>query len=284
MKRNESVLVYSVTGLLLVILGIAVLFGDGGPTPSTPTPESTGVAMQPIVPATDPVLEKFLRPVDEPEVAPQDAAPISPPADEAAGDGAAPQGPAPAEGATGTKPVPLNAGSPMEAMLRSVGVSAIGETERQGDYRRVRVRSGDDLGRILQTWGAAEQRDLVLTINEEIARRPDRLRVGEWIVLPWVDDSVVLERYLQKLAEGKDPAAPMRGAHPAGQPETTPAAPADGTWYTIRAGDKLWTIASARVTTRRASEYVERIVAANPGLDPGRIREGQKILLPTAQQ
>jgi nucleoid-associated protein YgaU len=276
MKRNESVLVYSVTGLLLVILVIAVLFGDGKPSgPRSEPPRDEVARRDPALGAgtsLDPVLEDLMRP-------PTPESPATDAGGDAAGGTPVDAGTEAAADATNGPPnpapsVPLDTAGGMAAVLKTLGVAALGENERQGDYRRVRVKAGDELGRLVQLWCGADQMQLVLGINEKLAANPNALRPGDWIVVPWLDDQKVIDGYLARSADSMPAPATV-----AATPKVTPEA-ADGTWYTIQQGDKLWTIAAAKVTQRRASAYVERIVAANPGLDPARIRVGQKILLP----
>jgi nucleoid-associated protein YgaU len=84
-----------------------------------------------------------------------------------------------------------------------------------------------------------------------------------------------------------DPAPAAPAYQPAPQPvvqETPPPAPApstpaspSGTSYTVKPGDTLIKIARAKY--HDASAY-KRIAAANPGINPDKLKAGQVITLP----
>ena len=74
-------------------------------------------------------------------------------------------------------------------------------------------------------------------------------------------------------------ASPERGstrpAWPSGIATATPVI--TGNTYTIQKGDTLYKIARAKYGNPTA---VKKIIEANPGLDPNKIKAGQKINLP----
>ncbi|MCE9590402.1 MAG: LysM peptidoglycan-binding domain-containing protein [Planctomycetes bacterium] len=80
-----------------------------------------------------------------------------------------------------------------------------------------------------------------------------------------------------------EPAAPVAAPAPAPAPVPVPAetyapAPAAGARsYTVKKGDTLYGIARREYGDARK---VKDIIAANPGLDPNKIKVGQKINLP----
>ncbi len=74
---------------------------------------------------------------------------------------------------------------------------------------------------------------------------------------------------------GTGSADQMNQQAPAPQPMNN-AAPQAGT-YTIRKGDTLWSIAQQ---VYGDGQRWQDIVNANPGLDPNKLRVGQKIVLP----
>lgn len=64
------------------------------------------------------------------------------------------------------------------------------------------------------------------------------------------------------------------------RPSTVPAAgsvPRPGQTYSVRAGDSLWKIS---LKAYGNGAHYERIIAANPGIDPQRLQPGQKIVIP----
>jgi LysM repeat protein len=72
-------------------------------------------------------------------------------------------------------------------------------------------------------------------------------------------------------------AAPMQAADAGtiSRPEVSVVEPDDATRHTVRAGETLWGIA------RRANVGMTALVAANPGMDPDRLSEGQVVRLPS---
>jgi LysM repeat protein len=70
---------------------------------------------------------------------------------------------------------------------------------------------------------------------------------------------------------------PVEASNPPVQPPPVVAAPeAAGTEYVVVKGDSLWKIAKKNGVTVKAIE------AANPGIDPARLKVGQKISIPAA--
>lgn len=96
-------------------------------------------------------------------------------------------------------------------------------------------------------------------------------------------DRELILRELEKLAKAIK-AAPVAAAPPTRPAPATPspAAPEKGFEYVIQPGDTLSAIVQAyreqniRVTT-------DQILKANPGLNPNRLRVGQKIFIPAPQ-
>jgi len=76
-----------------------------------------------------------------------------------------------------------------------------------------------------------------------------------------------------------DPYAPdtiAAAPQPAPEPEPIVVAPADST-YTIAKGDTLWSIAKREYGN---GQRWKDIAAANPGINPNKLRVGQQITLP----
>jgi nucleoid-associated protein YgaU len=102
---------------------------------------------------------------------------------------------------------------------------------------------------------------------------------------PALDERALREERLEPA--GEDPAtrieqaasSPIAKAEPSTSGANAPAARADARRYAVRPGDTLSEIAQRELgSARRWKE----LVAANPGLDPGRLRIGQELLLPGA--
>jgi LysM repeat protein len=125
--------------------------------------------------------------------------------------------------------------------------------------RTYTVRPGDSLSRIAsRELGSQQRMGEILSLNG--LTDPDRIFVGQELRLPGAGASVVV------------PAAAER---PAPREASAPAS-GDGV-YVVRAGEVLGAIAQRELG--RASRYGE-IVALNPGLDPDRITEGQRLVMP----
>lgn len=102
------------------------------------------------------------------------------------------------------------------------------------------IRAGDTFYRISRRMGVSL--DDLLAANPGID--PERLQIGQQICIPG--------------EEG---------------PPGEPACPG-GTLYTVRAGDTFWTI------SRQTGVPLDRLLAANPGVDPERLQIGQRICIP----
>lgn len=284
MKRNETLLMYGVTGLLGVILLIAVVFGNGNGG-STPGGGTAGL----------------------------DAARRT----DAGGDGD--KGPLKdIEDLLGTHSGGARGESKSDPTAQPVGEATppveppppalpawLVATTREANYRIVPVNQGDTLSGLLQRYcldTSDGMVDRVRYLNESI---PDlnRLVLGTRLVLPYVADEQLLdaasaraeaERQRTSLAgePGRNPAGTSPGNPDGLRPKPAPsgsgAAANPGTpgpavanaAYVVKKGETLWKIAETRVGRRNAPRYIEAILGANPDLDPDRVRENQKIVLP----
>jgi 5'-nucleotidase / UDP-sugar diphosphatase len=89
------------------------------------------------------------------------------------------------------------------------------------------------------------------------------------------------------ISQPKPPAAPTqakppapattRAVAPVQQPKPAPQPGAEGRSYTIKPGDKLWNI--AKDFYGDATKY-QKILDANPGLNPDNMKPGTKIVIP----
>ena len=309
MKQNEKILVYAVTGFLVVILLIAIVFGKDGPRVEEPQGGSS-----PLVRSLEDVLKDRAGDRAEEVVASGDSN-SNPISDGELGDGLD-EGGAPLAGSatladasaedtdSSTSPVALVAmAPPLPPTAASVVTEKLGLSRREHDYRIVRARSGDSLGVLVQTWCGSNEPyfDEARSLNEELTV----LQVGQEVVLPWVDDEVILAAY-----ERRRNAAPTVGVDataanavwptPAASPAASPAssapassAPASsapissapvaapGRKYKVQPGDSLWKIAERLVGRRSVPSYLEKVRNLNPGLDVDRLKVGQVLLLPS---
>ena len=259
MKRSESVLVYSVTSVLAVILAVAIIFGEGPPQqPADPDVEQLvdldADELDPVDPGGTPGSGETERDLLD-EILKGSGLEFDDPVD--------PQ----------PEPDPIVTELPLNRTVATLGVSRTEENPASGDrYRIVEVRRGDVLSGIVQRWCPGVDAEIVAALNETID--PKRLRPGQEICLPWVDDEMLLEAYDARSTRSVEPAVANTGP--------SPAVPASvGREYTIKKNESLWVIAARKVGANKAKAYIDQIVAANAKItDPARVREGMKIVLP----
>lgn len=284
MKRSESVLVYGVTGLLVVILVIAVAFGGGGSTSVDRVasgPEAAPPGLTELADLTDLI---------DPEL-------VDPSATDAT---------------ESVPPVPEQPFGPANVPLRVRDVHTVlgpHEVVEQfgASYRVVTVRQGDTLSQLVARWcGGTADLDVVRALNEGL--EPERLRVGSTLWLPYVDDAELLAAFDSRRrgtesawpAEtgGGEPAATVREASSAPAPAVavdgvstaarnalrTPAVAVDSSaarTHVMREGESLWKLAVREVGANRARAYIDAIVELNRLPDPDRVRANTKLLLPS---
>ncbi|MCA8940958.1 MAG: LysM peptidoglycan-binding domain-containing protein [Planctomycetes bacterium] len=266
MKRSESVLVYGVTGVLAVILGIAIIFG--GETPDR-TDLASGDAADgrgrdiPFL-SGDRVddAERELRLLLE------DEDPVT------TGTDAEPEtelDPAPALG-TDSGEVRQPVEVPLHRTVQ-LGISRTEENPASGErFRFVRAKPGDSLAVLIQRWCPGVDSEIVAALNED--QNLTRLHPGDEVCVPWVDDAILIEAMEARQSSPIPAASPVRDAGIA------PVA-AVGTTYTLKEGDSLWLVAKRRVGVGKADAYVREILESNPSIaDAAAVRAGQKIVLP----
>lgn len=316
MKQNEKFLVYAVTGFLVVILGVAILFGNEQPRrlPEVPVAGVNG--------GTPPSLEDMLNrragapAVPTPEAGdPAKSAPTGTEPAAGVGDGHGSEAPA---GVVPPVQAPIAAPSdqPLVANVQLQPPSAAAlVTEKLGlnrverGFRIVRARAGDSLGALVQKWcgSTGDYLEQAKGLNEELTT----LRVGQEIVLPLVEDETLLAALESRgvPATGRPTptpawsllggdAGPVRATPPATAhaslvpdfvtptvtPTVAPAAAAGQRKYKIKAGEALWKIAEREVGRKQAPAFLGKVRELNPGLDTDRVREGQEIVLPPKAQ
>jgi len=154
------------------------------------------------------------------------------------------------------------------------------------------IRAGDTLFRLAQRFNTTVA--AILRANPGLD--PNRLMIGQQICIPGIpvptcpggtlytiragDTLFSIARRFNTTVEailranpGLDPNRLMIGQQICIPGIPVPTCPG-GTFYTIRAGDTLFSIA------RRFNTTVEAILRANPGLDPNRLMIGQQICIP----
>ncbi len=291
MKRSETVLVYGVTALLLVILGIAVIFGNEpvGPGPEVQLAGSlpgSAATTNGLGPSGD-ILDQL---ADKPEDG-TDPSGAASPGGEGSGAGELGASDPSAAGAAGTGPAAGweeaagQPGVPLRTVHAVLGASEVVDQFGTNQYRVVEVRSGQTFSELVQNWcGDLRQLDLARALNEDVDL--DRLQQGQKLWLPLVADEVLLQAWTdrlearrERLTDGRDLRRPAAAGTAPGvtPPVATGAAQRD---HVVKSGESLWTIAVREVGARRAKAYIDEIVALNNLSDPDRLKVDAKLALP----
>ena len=260
MKRNETVLVYAVTGLLLAILLVAVVFGNQTPVQSDAdrsktvqlpgvTPALMGAEEAPTA-SLEGALEDLGAVTDGDDVSGPEAADNPDETSDESSDEA---------GAVAlSKPVPVPEPVVLPEQLLE---QALGTSRRDGDYRIVTGWENATLRDVVERWtGTADAMAAVQTINETVG---DQLVHGDEILVPWVDAEVLLVAKKARDAERQQ------------------ADWVKGDLYVLKKGDSLWKVASRRVATNMIPAWLEQFKGLNPSIeDTSSLMEGQKVRLP----
>ena len=265
MKRSESVLVYGVTGVLAVILAIAIIFG--GETPQQdPNADKLAIGNSASEDDDIPFLdENALTDADREFQLLMDDDEITEPGDLASSDA----------GGDDSIDEPATNLAPVVPLHRTVqlGPSRIEENPASGArWRFVRVQPGDSIGLMIQRWCPGTELEFVAAMNEDLDLK--RLRPNVEVCFPWVDDDILVE------AQKRREATPVPATVERTTPSAVPAV-ATGKTYTLKEGDSLWLVAKREVGANKADAYVRAILASNPSIaDAASVRAGQKITLP----
>ncbi len=289
MKQNEKILVYAVTGFLVVILMIAVVFGKDGAR------QTEQVAGQPaVVRNLDDLLRERAGIGSAPALETLPGQPAGQPVDPVQGgaqDEAEDPTPVLLPAPAGRDPlgvssplavsVPLQPPTPEALVTEKLGLS-----RREGEFRIVRARAGDSLGSLVQKWCGSTQEnlDIARSLNEELSV----LRIGQEVVLPWVEDEVVLAAYEERsagrvraaTATTADAARVLEAASRPFLVEEPAGAATNARRYKIRSGDSLWKLAEKAVGRKGAPAWLAEVRELNPDLNIDRLKVGEVVLLP----
>lgn len=254
MKRNETVLVYAVTGLLLFILVVAVVFGDD------PTPAKAGEMAGRNPPAAeqpgeDPLSGLFPKPGEEPAKTGED---------DKSGDVEKPDDKSDIDENPPKSALKIDAPKPSVPVLTPDMrlAQALGTSTKEGDYRKISARRGQSLAELVEVWcGSKDRLPEVEAINEALVGK--RLAGGEPVLVPWVDADVLLEAKKERDAR----LAELEKQR--GKP------------YVIQKGDSAWKLAARFVPSNKIPAWLREFKERNPQLvSIDSLREGQKVRLP----
>lgn len=261
MRRNETILVYGVTGLLFVILFVAVVFGNEGQ--AAPLQREEGIPTAQATPKEEDKAQRLedllnLDPVGDLE---EDPVPTEPEADL----GAVSEGEegSAAEESEQDEPAPAPETETLPSSEPDPMVADASGRIGNGMFREVTVEKGQSFSLlVLHHTGSLDNMDTVRALNEDLD--PERLEPGRKILLPFVEEEKLAELRKERLAE----AAIEK--------------PATGDQlYEVRDGDSLWKIAvQATGDRRQAPNFINEVMRLNPDLVPEKLRVGQKIVLP----
>ena len=264
MKRNETVLVYAVTGLLLGILVVAIVFGDQPVAKLATNPEKT-IELPGVTPALmgaedGDVDEKAAQPsLDDVAGGTTDLDPVEA---TAADELPAVDGETSAEEDTPTAKEPDSVALNNPVVVQDAKLEeAYGTSRREGDYRVVKGWRGSSLASIVERWtGSQEALGEAKTLNESLGAE---IAQGEEILVPWVDSQHLLA---------------AKGVRDASRAKIDWS---KGELYVLKKGDSLWKVASHRVANNMIPAWLEKFKGLNPQVtNLGSLIEGQKVHLP----
>lgn len=261
MKRNETVLVYAVTGLLLGILLVAVVFGRQPVVQANTAGETsvqlTGVTLD-LMEAKDGA--NIGGGTSEPgEIGETPAGEQSGPGDEVS-DGKSADSTEAGEPTLVALSKPIVVPEP-EVLPEKLLEESFGTSRRDGDYRVVKGWHNATLAGVVERWtGSRAAVAEAGTLNESLG---DQIVKGDEILVPWVDAESLLAA--KKLRDSERQKTDW----------------VKGELYVLKKGDSLWKVASRRVATNMIPAWLESFKGLNPKItNLGALMEGQKVRLP----
>jgi phage tail protein X len=314
MKQNERFLVYAVTGFLALILVVAVVF-------TRDTSKGAGAAAK--LQGLGDILGNSANPAGGPSGPSGSDAGAQPNGGANGGARPVADGrtgvPGPGEVAPQT---PLIANNSKPLLAADLVSQQLGPSRRDRNVRFVRAKNGDSLDQLVRRWcgnrdpfldeAKSLNEDLVvLRVGQEVAVP----WVEDEVLLTAIEatkprtlvphDGIASGGLASALgnpaSNGTGGASGNRGT---ATPATTPtfelpggnakeavakddgakkAIAAGSTTYTFKKGDSLWKIASRTYGAKNVDAMLNAIKAANPGLEPDRVKVGQKLVLPAAK-
>jgi LysM repeat protein len=254
-RRNLPVLVFSVIGFHVAVLGVALMIGCKPETTKTADPlaqfsETNAVA--PLVTDASTTTGNAA-----PTTNPYELPPAPTPAPGTSIGGTPAPSPAPAPG-YGTVPPPIG-GAPAptptpggyEAPGTFVDSAAPAVEPASSSMTEHKVKSGDTFGKMAKEYGVSTK--AIVAANPNID--PRRLKVGQNVLIP---------------APSRAAAAPSASARSTGSPSSSSSSTGI---YVVKAGDSLTRIASQHGTSVKALKSLN-------GLKTDRINVGQKLKVP----
>ncbi|MEO0480663.1 MAG: LysM peptidoglycan-binding domain-containing protein [Planctomycetota bacterium] len=258
MKRSESMLVYGVTAILLVIVGVAVIFGENGQVNSQE-------------PQQDELVDFF----DDPQSG--GSGEFIDPTQDSQGEQQAPDGEG-VEGEGGESEVVEPAPEPVIVITQVMNYAPnrVIQTWDGQYYRQVDVTAGHSFEDLCVVYAPGHDPDEIHLLNESVDR--DNVLPGTSLLMPFVEEETILASAQERRSVGPASRRSSRDQGGVVDPGPIDNSTARST-HTVQPGDSLWAIAKGIVGANSAEAYAEQIRQAN-NLPSNTIRPGMTLTLP----